>query len=93
MKRIDGRTMFAPTDLRGKRHNNNVNRLHKRQSESLRRTYRKRQPKAFASQRRTARETSDSAERVEQVFPRIVFSGMGKDYRANHVRPYDVPFL
>ena len=42
-----GRTMFAPTDLRGKRHNNNVNRLHKRQSESLRRTYRKRQTKAF----------------------------------------------
>ena len=31
---------------------------------------------------------ANSAGRVEQVFPRIVFSGMGKDYRANHVRPY-----
>ena len=30
---------------------------------------------------------ANSAGRVEQVFPRIVFSGMGKDYRANHVRP------
>ena len=75
LKKIDGRTMFAPTDLRGKRHNNNVNHLHKRQSESLRRTYRERQTRAFASQRRTARETSDSAGRVEQVFPRAVFPG------------------
>ena len=30
---------------------------------------------------------ANSAGRVEQVFPRIVFSGMGKDYRANDVRP------
>ena len=64
MKKIDGRTMFAPTDLRGKRHNNNVNRLHKRQSKKQRYRYRKGQTKAFASPRRTARETSDSAGRV-----------------------------
>ena len=38
-------------------------------------THRKRQTKAFASPRRTARETSDSAGRVEQVFPRAVFPG------------------
>ena len=88
MKKIDGRTMFAPTDLRGKRHNNNVNRLHKRQSKKQRYRYRKGQTKAFASPRRTARETSDSAGRVEQVFPRIVLSEMGKDYRANDVRYY-----
>ena len=75
MKKIDGRTMFAPTDLRGKRHNNNVNRLHKRQSKKQRYRYRKGQTKAFASPRRTARETSDSAGRVEQVFPRAVFPG------------------
>ena len=67
--------MFAPTDLRGKRHNNNVNRLHKRQSKKQRYRYRKGQTKAFASPRRTARETSDSAGRVEQVFPRAVFPG------------------
>ena len=74
LKKIDGRTMFAPTDLRGKRHNNNVNRLHKRQSKKQRYRYRKGQTKAFASPRRTARETSDSAGRVEQVFPRIIYS-------------------
>ena len=75
LKKIDGRTMFAPTDLRGKRHNNNVNRLHKRQSKKQRYRYRKGQTKAFASPRRTVRETSDSAGRVEQVFPRAVFPG------------------
>ena len=75
LKKIDGRTMFAPTDLRGKRHNNNVNRLHKRQSKKQRYRYRKGQTKAFASPRRTARETSDSAGRVEQVLPRAVFPG------------------
>ena len=47
MKKIDGRTMFAPTDLRGKRHNNNVNHLHKRQSKKQRYRYRKGQTKAF----------------------------------------------
>ena len=35
-------------------------------------TYKKRQTKAFASPRRTARETSDSAERVSGVRPRII---------------------
>ena len=67
-----------------------VNHPHKSQSEKQHCRYRKRQTRAFASPRRTARETSDSAGRVEQVFPRIVFSGMGKDYRANNVRPYDL---
>ena len=65
--------MFAPYDLCGKRHNNYVNRLHKSQSEKQHRRYRKRQPKAFASQRRTARETSDSAGRVFGVISRIIY--------------------
>ena len=37
------------------------------------------------------RGTSDSAGRVERVFPRAVFSGIAKDYRANNVRPYKSP--
>ena len=41
--------------LRGKRHNNNINHLHKKYLESQHYKYRKRQTKAFASPRRTAR--------------------------------------
>ena len=59
--------------LRGKRHNNYVNRLHKRHPEKQHCRYRKRQTKAFASQRRTARVTSDSAGRVFGVISRIIY--------------------
>ncbi|WP_443717076.1 hypothetical protein, partial [Ruminococcus sp.] len=41
--------------LRGKRRNNNINHLHKKYLESQHYKYRKRQTKAFASLRRTAR--------------------------------------
>ena len=51
-------------------------------------TYKKRQTKAFASPRRTARETSDSAGRVSEVRPGISFTGIRKDWRANNVRTY-----
>ena len=41
--------------MRGKRRNNNINHLHKKYLESQHYKYRKRQTKAFASLRRTAR--------------------------------------
>ncbi len=47
---------------------------------------------AFASPRRTARETSDSAGRFHSVFPRTVLPNMSKYHRANDVRPYGIPF-
>ena len=62
-----------PYDLCGKRHNNNLNHPHKRHPEKQHRRYRKRQTKAFASQRRTARVTSDSAGRVFGVISRIIY--------------------
>ena len=54
-------------------------------------TYKKRQTKAFASPRRTARETSDSAERVSGVRPRIIYppalSGISSKRGDNFAKP------
>ena len=55
-------------------------------------TYRKGQTKAFASPRRTARETSDSAGRVERVFLRTVLPEMGKVSGRTMFAPTDFRF-
>ncbi len=71
-----------------KRHKKHKTLLCKPYPESLHCRYRKRQLSAFARQRRTARETSDSAGRVWGVIPRAVLPEMPKHPRANDVRPY-----
>ena len=59
--------------LRGKRHNNNINHLHKKYLENQHYKYRKRQTKAFAQPEADSEARANSAERFLGVVPRTVF--------------------